>query len=165
MGLDCRAKMVVGIPIKRSDFYTFQDTGIYTCSFGHDSKEKFKYCPECGRPLGPIRERIFTAEFLEYCKYVQKDPNSVIDEWLDEWEDRVLRIHPADEIIWSGAEAEYEVLGIRILETESHRSHDGDRKCLDQKTIDLAFQEVKTLGQFFYGNFDIDLYLSLEVSS
>lgn len=167
MGLDCRARIIIGIPlIDREVFYTLKDVGTYSCSSGHDFKKKTKFCPECGKQMSAIKKRIFTDLFLDYCKSIKKSPDSVIDSWEDNWSDPSLRIHNVDEIAWTGCEAGYEVLGIRVLETKSHREqYSGDRKCLDQAAVDLAFEEMKKLGKHFYSHFDVDLYLSLNVSA
>jgi len=165
MGLDCRARIIVGIPVDRQDFCTFEEVGTYTCPSGHDFKKKAAYCSKCGKPLDAITKIVFTDVFLDYCKSIKKAPGEVIETWEDEWDDTVLRFHNADEIA-RNAGAHNEVLGICILKTESHRSAlQGGLLCLDQGAVDLAFKEMIKLGKHFYSDFDVGLYLSLNVSA
>ena len=134
MGLDVRGKIVVGVPVSHSDFWTRTGAGtVHRCECGHGRNAAEKFCPEDGTR---VIESVAEVPTSGYAQYAQQAGRSPADLWVEfaTWHDEswkrenaglpcVQRVPALNDHAYKDVPLAF---GVRILQTESNRGGGDD---------------------------------------
>lgn len=145
MGLDVYGGLVLAIPVERAEFWQVTGTAWKCARCLREGDKNAKCCSECGWKLSKIAVEEPTPNFLAFAG--SRDPKEIWEALSrDDDDDEMVCLRRIDAIQGCDDDVVSLGLGVRLLQTDSHRSGEAEPVSVAPDDIDERMTAIRAVA-------------------